>query len=129
MPRIAGLVIALSSAPLAAAAAQQPTAPTAAPASSVPHDSVRGAIRAIDVRARTLEVTSGVGYALRVVHLQVPASVPITNREGGQRAPIGLAALKLGDVIRVKFGGPAAGLVAYTIERLGRMETGVDATP
>ena len=102
-------------------AAQQPA--------SVPHDSVRGAIRAVDVRARTLDVTTGVGLALRVVRLQVPATVPITDRKGAQGAPIKLAELKPGDVIRVAFGGRPTGFVAYTIERVGRMEAGVEPVP
>lgn len=101
-------------------AAQQPT---------VPHDSVRGAIRAIDVRERTLEVTTGVGYALRVVHLQVPAAVPITDRQGAQPAAIQLDALKLGDVVRAQFGGQASPFVAYSIERVGTMTAGVSSTP
>ena len=97
-------------------AAQQPTAP---------HDSVRGAIRAVDTRARTLEVTTGVGLAIRVVRLQVPATVPITDRKEAVAAPINLAALKPGDVIRVSFGSRPTGFVAYTIERIGNMEAGV----
>jgi len=101
------------------AVAAQQVAPTA------PHDSVRGAIRAVDTRARTLEVTTGVGLALRVVRLQVPAAVPITDQNGAQSAPINLAALKPGDVIRVSFGSRPTGFVAYTIERVGRMEAGV----
>lgn len=119
-------LLALFIAPVAVAA-QQPTAPpTAVPA---PHDTVRGAIRAIDARARTVDVTSGVGYALRVVRLQVPAGVQITDQEGGQVEPIGLSELKLGDVVRAVFGGPATRFVAYTIERVGRMETGVESKP
>jgi len=100
--------------------AQQPTAP---------HDSVRGAIRAVDTRARTLEVTTGVGLALRVVRLQVPAAVPITDRKGALGAPINLAELKPGDVIRVSFGSRPTGFVAYTIERVGRMDAVVESTP
>jgi hypothetical protein len=92
---------------------------------TVPHDSVQGAVRRVDVRTRSLEVTSGVGYAIRVVRLQVPAAVPITDRKNGQGAPINLAELKPGDVIRVSFGGRQTGFVAYTIERVGRMEVGV----
>jgi len=98
------------------AVAAQQVAPTA------PHDSVRGAIRTVDVRTRTLEVTTGVGFALRVVKLQVPAGVPITDRQSAQPQLIGLGALQAGDVIRVAFGGRATGFVAYTIERVGRME-------
>lgn len=95
----------------------------AAQQATAPHDSVRGAIRVVDVRARTLQVTSGVGFALRVVQLQVPTGVPITDREGTQPEPIGLAALKPGDVIRATFGARPTGFVAYTIERVGRMES------
>ena len=108
--------------------AQQPSAPPAA-RPTAPHDSVRGAVRAIDLSARTLEVTTGVGFALRVVTLQVPADVPITDRKGGQREPLGLAELKPGDVVRATFGGRQTGLVAYVIERVGRMDQGAGSTP
>ncbi len=115
MHRVTLLSAVLSVAPLVLPA-QQPT---------VPHDSVRGAVHAVDVRARSVDVMTGVGLALRVVHLQVPATVPITSRESGQREPIKLAELKPGDVIRVSFGSRPTGFVAYTIERVGRMEVGV----
>ena len=129
MRRFALLSFVVLTAPLAVAV-QRPTSPKpAAPPPAVPHDSVRGAIRAIDVRARTVEVTTGVGYALRVVVMQVPARVPITAAVAGQRQPIGLAALKLGDVVRASFGGQRAPFVAYAIERIGRVETGVEPAP
>jgi len=117
MRRITLLSLASFFIPFAVAAQQ--VAPTA------PHDSVRGAIRAVDTRARTLEVTTGVGLAIRVVRLQVPATVPITDRKDAPGAPINLAALKPGDVIRVSFGSRRTGFVAYTIERIGNMEAGV----
>jgi hypothetical protein len=106
----------------AALTAQQPT---------VPHDSVRGAIRAIDMRARPLDVSAGVGYALRVVRLQLPARATITDRAGGDAHPdsIALAQLKLGDVVRAQFGGQAAPFVIYTLERVGTMAAGVKSTP
>lgn len=126
MHRLPLLSLVLLIAPVALAA-QQPTAPP--PTSpAAPHDTVRGALRAVDVRARTLEVTTGVGFALRVVRLQVPAGVPITDRDGPPET-IGLAQLKLGDLIRASFGSRPTGFVAYTIERVGRMETGVESTP
>ncbi|PYP19715.1 MAG: hypothetical protein DMD54_02015 [Gemmatimonadetes bacterium] len=133
MRRVALLFVALFTAPLAAAIAQRHTAAPpsqrAAAAPAVPHDSVRGAIRSIDVHSRTVEVTAGVGYALRVVALRIPASVSITNRDSAQPNVIALGQLKLGDVVRAQFGGTAAPFVVYTIERLGRMTTGVDSTP
>ena len=79
MPRAILTSVVLFFAPFALVAQQSPPV--------VPHDSVRGAIRAVDVRAHTLEVTTGVGFALRVVRLQVPATVPITDRKAGQGAP------------------------------------------
>lgn len=123
------LFVALFLTPLAAVAAQQPTAPPAPPAPSVAHDTVRGAIRAIDVSARTVDITSGVGFALHVVQLRVPTSVPITDRESGQGEAIRLGELRLGDVVRASFGGQGSPFVAYTIERVGRMVTGVDTLP
>jgi len=119
MHRVTLLLVAVVVAPLALAA-QQPI---------VPHDSVKGAIRAVDVRTRSVEVTTGVGFALRVVRLQVPPSVPITDRARGQGAPIKLGELKPGDVIRAVFGGRPSGFVAYTIERVGRMDAGVESSP
>ena len=119
MQRLSLLSLALLVTPIGLAA-QQPTAA---------HDSVRGAIRAVDVRTRTVEVTSGVGLAIRVVRLQVPAGVPITDSQDTQPDSIGLAQLKPGDVVRATFGSRPTGLVAYAIERVGRMEAGVDPTP
>jgi len=125
MYRTALLFVALVVSPCAATRlpAQQPNQPV------VPHDSVRGAVKTIDVHARTVEITTGVGYAMRVVRLQVPASAPITDHQKAQADTIGLSALKLGDVVRARFGGHAAPFVAYTIERLGTMTAGVDSIP
>ena len=90
-----------------------------------PHDSVRGAVRTVDVRARTLEVVTGVGYALRVVRLEVPQTVPIT---ASGMATLALSDLKPGDIVTASFGG-AATFVAYSIRRVGRVETGPGEQP
>src|SRR5439155_724165 len=78
-----------------------------------PHDSLRGAVRTVDPRARTVAVTTGVGMALRVVQLRVPTELRVSA--GGAALP--LTALQPGDIVRVSFGWRPAGLVAYTIER------------
>ena len=101
-----GLLLAVLSLPLAA---QQS-----------PHDTVVGAVRAVDARARTLEVTTGVGLALRVVRVSVPAETPITDRGGALAFPL----LKPGDIVRIAFGARPGGFVAYAIERLGDMAGG-----
>lgn len=127
MHRLTAVSLVVCFAPFALAAQQRTAPPAARPAA--PHDSVRGAVSAVDVRARTLDVTTGVGFAIRIVRLQVPSDVPITDRGRGQRASMNLAELKPGDVVRAVFGGRQTGLVAYTIERMGRMATGVDSMP
>jgi len=118
MQRPVLLAVALLLAPLALTA-QQP--------SGAPHDSLRGAVRVVDARNRTLEVTTGVGLALRVVQLAVPPGVPVTDR--GHTEPMSLGELKPGDVIRVSFGVRVGRDIAYSIERLGRMEAGGETAP
>jgi len=92
-----------------------------------PHDSVRGAVRLVDARNHALEVMTGVGMTLRVVRLQVPATVPVTATPG--RDQLALSDLKAGDVVRVTFGNRTGRLIAYTIERIGRMASGVERSP
>lgn len=87
----------------------------------LPHDTVRGAVRTVDTRTRTLEVVTGVGYALRVVRLDVPTDVPIT---AAGVATLTLGDLKPGDVVAVSFGIRTGKSLAYSIQRVGRMETG-----
>ena len=91
------------------ATAQQPSQPT---------HHMQGAVRVVDVRARAVEVTTGVGMALRVVRVQVPEELRAT-----------LSKLAPGDIVRVSYGGQPGGYLAYTIERVGRMETGAEGTP
>jgi hypothetical protein len=86
---------------------------------------VQGAVRVVDARGRALEVTTGVGLALQVVRLQVPATTQVTA--AGVALP--LSQLAPGDIVRVSYGGQPGSYVAYTIERVGRMSTGLDATP
>jgi hypothetical protein len=121
MQRLTLLSLVSFVAPLALAA-QQPTNPPAPPAApAAAHDTVRGAVRTVDARARTLEVVTGVGLAIRLVRLDVPADVPIT---AAGVATLALGDLKPGDVVAVSFGIRTAKSVAYSIQRVGRMETG-----
>jgi len=98
--------------------------PTAATAQQPTHN-VQGAVRQVDVRGRALEVTTGVGMALRVVRLQVPADVRVT----AAGAAVPLSQLAPGDIVRVSYGGRPGGYLAYTIERVGRMATGLEVAP
>jgi hypothetical protein len=105
----------LAARPLTGAAQQAPAA----------HDSLKGAIRVVDVSGRALEVTTGVGMALRVVRLQVSGATRVT----AAGADLPLAQLQPGDVVRVSYGGQPGGYIAYAIERVGRMATGPERTP
>jgi hypothetical protein len=78
---------------------------------------VQGAVRVVDVRGRALEVLTGVGMALRVVRLQVPADTRVT----AAGSPLPLARLQAGDLVRVSYGARPGGFVAYAIERLERV--------
>ena len=88
-------------------------------------DTVVAAVQRVNHRGRTIEVTTGVGLALRIVRLQVPAETPITA--GGANLRFDLIAP--GDVLRVSFGARQTGYVAYTIERIGHMSSGREPTP
>jgi len=101
-----------------------PAAAAQRPASS-PHDSLQGAIRTVDARKRTVEVTTGVGMSLWVVRLRVPTELRITA--SGTALP--LTALQPGDIVRVSYGSRPAGYVAYTIERVGHLGTGPVRSP
>jgi hypothetical protein len=77
-------------------------------------DTITGTLHTLDTSAGTLRVTTGVGMALRLVELRLTPETRVT--EGG--APLAIAALRPGDVVRVTGGAREQALVAYTIERL-----------
>ena len=82
-------------------------------------------MRTVDVRGRALEVTTGVGMALRVVRLQIPADTRVTA--AGVALP--LSQVAPGDIVRVSYGGQPGSYFAYSVERVGRMATGLDVAP
>jgi hypothetical protein len=90
-----------------------------------PTHNVQGAVRLVDARARALEVTTGVGMALRVVRVQVPTDIRIT----AAGATLTLSQLAPGDIVRISYGGQPGGYRAYTIERVGRMQSGLEGAP
>lgn len=112
MNRVALVSFFIIAAPPTAATAQQPPPPPPPPATH----SVQGTVRVVDVRGRAFEVTTGVGMALRVVRLQVPADTRVT----AAGAALALAGLQAGDIVRVSYGARPGGYVAYTIERVER---------
>ncbi len=98
---------------LASAAADRRTLAAAQPAAAQSY-TYRGTVHAIDARTSSVALITGVGMALRLVQLRALSTTHIT----AAGAPIPLAALKPGDVIRADCHRTPAGLVADQIERL-----------
>ncbi len=101
------MVLAAPSLP-GAAAAQQPAPPP-------PPYTYQGTVQAVRPKPGELDLLTGVGEALRIVHLRVVPATQIVS--AGQ--PIRLAQLEPGDIVRTVCRQTDAGLVADQIEKLG----------
>jgi transcription elongation GreA/GreB family factor len=77
-------------------------------------------VRAVDAQARTLELVTGVGYALRVVKVTFADRVEMRTPSG----PADLARLKAGDRVRVEYTKGVDANKATAIEVLPPPETG-----
>jgi len=82
--------------------------------------SVTGTVRTVDLTARTLEVITGVGHALRLVQMQVSPE----GRISVEGATGQLGDLRRGDVIRVEYRETPQGNVAERIETVRRTSQG-----
>jgi hypothetical protein len=104
MKRIAGttLLLVLASTLLAVGGERTPATP-----------SVQGTIHAIQPKSESLDLVTGVGMALRIVHVRIPLTERI--------APAGaqLSALKRGDIVRVQCHWSGKQLVADRIDKVG----------
>jgi hypothetical protein len=100
---IAALLLSLALSLLAPAAQQQAT-PTP----------IQGTIQAVQPKSRSLAVVTGVGMALRIVHITVPHTARITAGEAFDP----LTALKRGDIVRIQNHRSGTELVADRIEKV-----------
>jgi len=96
----------------AASAAPPSAAATPAP---VPPATLTATVRSVDAQARTLEVVTGVGHALRVVKISWKEAPTVKAAAGA-----GMAQLKPGDLVRVEYAKAPEGNVVRTIELLPR---------
>ena len=83
-------------------------------AQPAPSSTYQGTVRAVNARAGTLELITGVGMSLRVVRIK---TAPTTRLVAAGAAPR-LADLKPGDVVRAECRRTPAGLVADRVEKL-----------
>jgi hypothetical protein len=74
----------------------------------------RGTVRAVNARAGTLELITGVGMSLRLVRMTTAATTRLVATGAAPR----VGDLKPGDVVRAECRRTAAGLVADRIEKL-----------
>lgn len=84
----------------------------AAPAQrDVPY-TYQGTVHAVKANDHTLDIITGVGYALRIVHMRALPTTLITS----DGAAVGLAEVAPGDVVRADCRRTDAGLVVDKIE-------------
>lgn len=81
---------------------------------SAPSYTYQGTIHAVNVRSGWLDVITGVGMALRLVHMSTSPTTLLAGSGGALR----LADLKPGDVVRADCRRTDAGLVVSRIEKL-----------
>lgn len=112
--RGAPLLTLLLSAFLSGAASAPPPSPAATPAAPLPSATLTATVQSVDAQARTLEVVTGVGYALRVVKLTWKATPTVKAAAAGA----GMAQVKPGDLVRVEYAKAPDGNVVRTIELL-----------
>jgi len=93
-----------------------PPSPAATPAAAGPSATLTATVRSVDAQGRTLEIVTGVGYALRVVKLSWKAAPTVKAAEAG----MGMAQLKPGDLVRVEYATAPEGNVVRTLELLPR---------
>jgi hypothetical protein len=91
-----------------------PPSPAATPAAAGPSVTLTATVQSIDAQARTLQVVTGVGYALRVVKISWKEAPTVKAAAAGT----GMAQLKPGDLVRVEYVKAPEGNVVKTIELL-----------
>ena len=81
--------------------------------------SYQGTVQAVRRQAGEVDLLTGVGEALRVLHLRIVSATQITS-EGGR---VTVADILPGDVIHADCRHTPEGLVADRVEKLGRVDS------
>ena len=80
-----------------------------------PSYTYQGTVRAFTAKTGALDLITGVGMALRIVHVTL---APAAHAGGGTAAHLAGLEFKAGDVVRVECHRTATGLVADRVERI-----------
>lgn len=127
---LAALFVTFHRAPAATRAVTplQPTSPLRQP-EPTPQAAVqceyRGTVQAVQPQTTSLDVITGVGFALRLIHIRTMPATSITTAG----AMLAFGEVKPGDIVRVKCRMTDAGLVADTLQRLGTMAGAPERRP
>ncbi|HEV2749218.1 MAG TPA: hypothetical protein VGV12_01700 [Gemmatimonadales bacterium] len=97
--------------PLATSA---PTVRSQSPAQPAAACTYRGTVHAVNAQTGSLDLITGVGMALRLVHMTAGSAVRTSAPSAGLR----MSDVKPGDVVRVDCRRTSAGLVVDRIEKL-----------
>lgn len=120
------LTLAVLSLSLAASSSTKALAPPAAPTTGAQPASLNCTVRSVDAKAKTVDVITGVGYALRQYRMKVAPACEISV--AGAAADLG--SLRPGTIVRVRYQPVPAGpktpaqLVAIAIETVHLEESG-----
>jgi hypothetical protein len=112
--RRAPLVSLCCSVLLSGAASAAPPSPAPTPTAPLPSATLTATVRSVDAQARTLQVVTGVGYALRVVKISWKEIPTVKAAAAGA----GISQLKPGDLVRVEYAKAPEGNVVKAIELL-----------
>ncbi len=99
---------------LSGAASAAPPSPAPTPTAPLPSATLTATVRSVDAQARTLQVVTGVGYALRVVKISWKEAPMVKAATAGG----GMSQLKQGDLVRVEYAKAPEGNVVMSIELL-----------
>ena len=89
-------------------------APAQAPPPAAHYERLTGTVIAVDVRARRLDLLTGVGHALRLQRIRLPEGLKLSAN--GAESP--MSVLSVGSICRVDCGTSAAGVTASKVELL-----------
>lgn len=104
----------LAAALVAALAGAVAAAPAPVPPPALHYERLTGTVVAIDVRARRLDLLTGVGHALRLRRIHIPEALRVNAH--GTESP--MSVLSVGSICRVDCGSSPAGVSASKVELL-----------
>jgi len=99
---------------------QRPPAPPVAP----PHV-FQGTVQAVQPNTATFDIITGVGFALRLIHIRTAPETQITSNQ----VTVAFSDIKVGDIVRAECRMVDTVLVADRVEKLSAAGTAPETRP